>query len=390
MLRTVILLCLMFLPLGPLRVGAEEEDELRSAPSRGRGSAVLPTGRTIDRDYVAGGELVEISGTVHGDVYAAGAQILVDGAIEGDLLAAGGTVMIVGTVTQDVRVVGGQVTIGGEIGRNVTVAGGHVELLPSALLHGNLVAAGGNVEIAAAVEQDVKVAAGKSLLSNRIGGDATLAAGSIRLTSKAAIDGDLVYWSEWPASVDEQASIGGRVAQKPLPAVPSSREVFMAFAGLKLILTAAGFLSSLVLGLLLFRFYPHSMERASDHLLEQPFASLGVGLLVAVLTPLMIAFFAATLVGIPLALMLLCWYVLILYVSRIAVIAFAGRLLFDQAGVRSHPRWGFLVGLILYYALTLLPIVGWIMTFLTVLLGTGALVRTKRDVYASAEAQGLV
>ncbi len=391
MVRTLPVLCLVLvLSVAPQYAGAAEDVEMRPPELEGRRTTVLPVGRTIDRDYVAAGETVEISGIVNGDVYAAGAQIVVDGTINGDLLAAGGTVTITGVVTQDIRVMGGRVTIAGEIGRNVTVAGGNVELLPSALLRGNLVAAGGSVEMAAVVEQDVKVAAGKSLVSNRVGGDATIAAGSIRLTSKAAVDGNLIYWSEWPASIDDQAFIGGRVVRRPLPAVPSSQDLLLAFAGLKLTLAAAGFLSSLVLGLLLFRFYPHAMERTSDHLLEQPFASLGIGLLVVLLTPLAIAVFAATLIGIPLALVLLCWYAVILYVSRIAVIAFAGRLLFEQAGVGSHPRWGFLLGLVLYYLVTLLPVVGFVMTFLTVLLGTGALVRTKKDVYDTARAQELV
>src|SRR4249920_606798 len=92
---------------------------------------VIPAGQVIDRDLFAVGEIVEISGTVNGDVYAVGGQILVDG------------------------------TINGELGRNVTVVAANLELMPSALIHGNVVAAGANVEAGALIQRDVKIAAAK-------------------------------------------------------------------------------------------------------------------------------------------------------------------------------------------------------------------------------------
>ena len=71
------------------------------------------------------------------------------------------------------RAAGGQVTISGNVGRNLTVAGGQVELAPSAVVRGGLVAAGGNVDLSAPVTGAVKVAAGTLIVANRSGAIST-------------------------------------------------------------------------------------------------------------------------------------------------------------------------------------------------------------------------
>lgn len=353
---------------------------------------VIRAGQVVDRDVFAVGEIVEISGTVNGDVYAVGGQILVDGTINGDLLALGGTVTVSGTVSQDARLVGGQVAINGEIGRNVTIVAGDLELMPSAMIHGHVVAAAANVEAGALIQRDVKIAAGKAILSNRVGGDVTMAAGAIRLTSKAVVAGNLMYWSKLPASIDQQAVVSGHVVRRILTKdfLPSARDILLVFAGLKVIATVTSLVSTLVLGLLLIHFYPNASHRAVMHLTVQPLASLGVGVLTLLLTPFVMVFLAITVVGLPLAFMLLAWYAIVLYVSRVFVIALVGRLVFDKFGVAGHERWAFLFGLVLYYVLTFLPVIGLLFTMLTILFGLGAMLLIKRDVYVAAKAQQLI
>ncbi len=247
----------------PADTGADDQDQ-RTEIGPLRRHVIVPAGQVINRDYFAFGEIVEISGTVNGDVYAAGAHVVVDGTVNGDLLAAGGTVTISGTVAHDARVAGGQVTISGQIGGNMTVGSGHVELTPSAVIRGSAVAGGGHVELAAPVERDVKIGAGTVIVSNRIGGNMTAAAGTIRLTSKAVVAGNLIYWTHNLVSIDDQASVRGKTIRREIPedVMGSIQNLLAIFAGLKLAVTAASFVSTLILGLLLFRFYPISTQQA--------------------------------------------------------------------------------------------------------------------------------
>ena len=91
----------------------------------------------VEKDFfLAGGEIVEISGEVLGDVIAAGGQVTIDGVVDGDILVVGGIVALSGEVTQDVRVAGGQVRISGIVGRNLTVDGGEITITDSAEIGG--------------------------------------------------------------------------------------------------------------------------------------------------------------------------------------------------------------------------------------------------------------
>src|SRR5262249_1357768 len=147
-----------------------------------------------------------------------------DGRVNGDVLVGGGRVTLSGTVSQDVRAAGGQVMVAGNIGRNLTVAGGNVEIAPSAVVSGSVVAAGGNVDLAAPVGSAATVSAGTLIVANRIAGDLEAAVGTLRITSKAEIGGNVNYWSGREADVSEGARINGNIVRN----VPPERSRFRA------------------------------------------------------------------------------------------------------------------------------------------------------------------
>ncbi len=383
-------LAAVLLALSPGSPAAAEDTDRRETD--GDELVVLPAGAVVDHDYFAVGTIVEISGTVNGDVYAVGRQILVDGTVNGDLLAAGGTVTVSGTVSQDVRAVAGKLTFNGDIGRNATIAGGSIDVTPSALFRGNLIAAGGQVELGGLIHRDARIAAGNLSVSNRIGGDLTAAVGALRLSSKAAVVGTLMYWSRLPASIDPQAVVSGQTIRRMVPKelLPTLKDVLALLVGFKLVAAAASFVSTLVIGLLLMRLYPASTQRALRHLSLQPLVSLGVGLLGLTAIPLAAGLLAVTVLGIPLAVLLLAWYAVVLYVSRVFTIALLGRFVFDWLGVPDRDRWAFVFGLCLYFFLTAVPFLGPFATLLAVLFGLGAVLLTKKDAYAEVRAQRLI
>jgi cytoskeletal protein CcmA (bactofilin family) len=378
--------------MGPSDVVKADRDEVRHEDGARKMLVVVPAGAVIDRDYFAFGRQVEISGTVNGDVYAVGGQVLVDGKVNGDLLATGGAVTVSGSVTQDVRVGGGHVAISGEVGRNVTVAGGNIQFAPAAAIHGGVVAAGGNVHLAGLIGRDVKVGAGNLTISDRIGGNLKAAAGAIRLTSKARVTGNLTYWSRATASIDEHALVSGQIVREPLPdkLAPSPEELVGVMAAVKLAWIAMSFTSTLILGLLFIRFYPNATEKAVARLREQPLSVLGSGFLVFVITPVAIVLLAISLLGLPLAIILAAIYLLYLYVARIFVIAWGGQTILGSFG-GAHGRYrAFVVGLIVYSLLQVIPLLGGLVTMAAVLFGLGALLFVKKDYYAVFREQGML
>ena len=381
-------LSLIFLLVPEIHANENNQEEEYSE----RDIVSVPAGEVIEGDYFAFGKSVEISGTVNGDVYAAGGTILIDGNINGDLLAAGGEITVSGTVSQDARLAGGRVTISGNIKRNLTVGGGSVEMTPAATVQGGVVGGGGNIHLAGVVEKDTVIGAGRLVVSNLVGRDLKAAGGTVRLTSKAKVSGNFTYWSRQTASIDSQAKIEGEITQKQLPIEirPSTESMLELYVGMKILFGLANFFSTLILGLLLIRLYPNFSQRAVAQLKEQPLTSAGLGFLTLIMTPIIVGLFGMTLIGLPLAMVLLAVFFIYLYLARIFVIAWVGHLIIDRLGKAHYQAGGFVVGLILYSILTLVPILGAVLTFLVILFGLGALLLTKKEVYVAARSQAMI
>ena len=369
-LNTALLTAML---IGHVHTAAAEEDEKKPWIKK---QVTVRAGAVIDGDYFAAGETVEISGTINGDVYVAGGRVVVDGRIKGDLLAAGGKVTVSGTVSQDARIAGGQVIVSGTIGRNVTLAGGEVEIAQSADVRGGVVAAGGSVEMAGLVEKDVRAAGATITFSGGSGGRLIAAGRAIRLTSKARIDRDVTYWSDAAISVDEEATIGGRVIRRDLP---QSLMDSMATAGgwlsrVHVIVAFISFVSTLILGLLLIRFYPTGSKQVVDTLRRRAGVSCGVGFVALIVTPAVAALLVASIVASFVGVILMAAYLLMLYLGRIYAILLAGEIMLSKSSKAGQQGWALGLGAAGYFLLTLIPVVGVVVTMLAVVLGSGATV----------------
>jgi cytoskeletal protein CcmA (bactofilin family) len=346
----------------------------------------LPKDQTIDKDYFAAGDRVEISGTVNGDVYAAGGQVVIDGTINGDLIAAGGTVEVSGNVTQDARVAGGQVNISGQIGRNLTIGGGNVEIANNAILGGSLVAGAGNLNVRAPIAKDIKAGAGNLVIANIVEGDVEAGVGTLRLSSNGRVNGDLNYYSNDPVSIAPDATVSGKVTfnQTPEYEGPKASDVAKGLAGVAAFFKLISLVSTLILGLLLVYLFPKFTEEVSENIQRRPWASLVVGILVLILSPIIFLVLLITVFGIPLAFFFLFLFLASLYITRIFALYFLGdfileRLKRDKLG----GAWKFVVGMFAYYLITLIPIIGELIAFVVLLFGLGSSLITKKEIYSA-------
>lgn len=343
----------------------------------------LGSDKTVDEDYFATGDTVEIHGTVNGDLYAAARKVIVEGIINGDVIVTAGTVNISGKVSQDARIAGGKITITGNIRRNVSVAGGYVEILGPAGVGGSILAFGGELILSAPVGGNVKAAAGEMLISDTIDGDVEAAAGKIRLTPEAQINGDLTYSSEEEISLEPGAVISGTVTRKDSSGFfdISAEKMSVVFFGTYIFTALVNFFSTLLIGLILLYLCPEFMKRTVEILREKTLSSAGAGFLAVILTPIIIISLMLTILGIPLALILTGIYIIYLYVSRVFVIHWAGHLVLKKSGKESSSGWVFFTGLIVFTVLSVIPVIGGIITFLATVFGLGSLLLSKKEFY---------
>lgn len=352
----------------------------------------LATDEKVNKDYFAGGDEIQVSGTVNGDAYIGGGQVRIDGTVNGDLLVAGGDVNISGTVTQDIRVVGGQVTFSGKVGSNLTVAGGNIVITDAAEIDGNLVIGAGNVEVGGTVAGDLTAGAGNLVISGKVGGGITAGVGQLSLASKAQIGGNLTYWSDTEARIDDKDSVAGSIDYHKTPGVAKRRMERMKVPAVRARYAGKiySFVTSLLVGLLLLHFYPKYVEETRATLRKRPLAALTVGFLALFFTPIIAVFLLITVIGIPLSLILLVAYGLYLYLAKIFIAFFLGVIILEKASQKTKPAWAFVLGLIVYYLLTLIVVVKGIVIFFSLLFGLGTSLITCRQTYLAARKKGVI
>jgi len=349
--------------------------------SRGK-QTILQKSETVDENYFAAGETVQISGTVNGDVYVAGGSVLVDGVINGDLLAVGGTLQIGGKITGSVRVAGGQISISADVGRNVTAAGGQISFDDSAKLSGSVTAAGANIEVKAQVPGSLEAGGGNLLINAKVGKNVNFAGSNLQLGSEADINGNVTYLSENTALVADGAKVKGETKQNLPPkefkeareAGKKSAPAFFRFWMM------AGFFSALVIGLLLAKFAPGFTQKTADNIKSRFLSNLGAGFIAVVVIPIAALILFITMLGIPLGFILLTLYFLMLYFAKFFAAVFVGQVITKRATAKKSLYLDVLVGLVIYYLLGFVPILGWIAQTVFVLASVGALLSSFKKV----------
>ena len=150
------------------------------------------------------------------------------------------------------------------------------------------------------------------------------------------------------------------------------------------------FISTLVIGLLFIYLFPKFNQAVSKTITTSFWAALGVGLLFLIITPVIVIGLMITVVALPLGLLLLFGYILYIYLVRIFVMTFIGRWALEKLGKKPTEAWAFLVGLILYYFLAFIPVLGNVLSFVVLIIGLGAVLLTKKDFYKSFKQKNLL
>lgn len=331
--------------------------------------------RIRDDVYMMGGA-IRSAGVIEGDLIATGGSIVISGAVSGDLMAAGGTIAILGAVGDDLRVGGGNVVVNTTIGGDVLIGGGQVQLSGNGV-NGDLLIGGGMVRIDAPIKGDVRIGGGDVVINAPVTGSVRFEGEKLTLGSATVIQGDLTYASAQEAMLESGAVVQGKTTYNPrttsrVRAGGIAALVTMAF----LVKFAAMLLAALVIGLMLRR-YAHELV---VHATTRPLLEIGRGFLAIIALPIASIIFLVTLIGIPFGILgILAFITLILFATLTAPIVL-GSVVTKWIKKTAHYQvsWqNILLGVVLYTVIGLIPLVGWAVLCVLVLLTLGAMIRIK-------------
>lgn len=224
--------------------------------------------------------------------------------------------------------------------------------------------ASGDVRLAGRADGDVVLFSGDATISGRIDGDLVTFGGQARLLPGAHVTGDVRYGDERPV-VAGAAMVRGDVTKEDWD---QSLDL-LPFISLFLLWLAIG-ISMAILGVLLLLIVP----RVADALHERSRGRIGpliaIGIAVAISLPVAAAIAAVTVVGLPLAFLIL---LALLPLGALAYCASAWALGRRLVGPPRNRIWAFLAGLAILRALALVPILGFLVGLAAVVFGLGLL-----------------
>lgn len=340
--------------------------EALAADLRQGSDVTVGPGETVNDDLYAGAGTISISGTVNGNAIAGGGTITVSGNVTGDLILGGGTINVTGRVGGSIIAAGGNLTLNGSVLKDVVVAGGTVDIPAGATIGRDLVVAGGTTTVSAPIARRVRMSSGSVTLRNKVGGDVTGRIDHLKLDG-AQIGGNLDYTS------DNQVELlnGARVAGT------TTRHARGGRAGNAVVSWLQGLVGIFALGLLLILLLPALSTRAIDTERAQPWASLGIGAAICIVTPIvaLIVFIVGIFIGgWWLGLLLIPIWILALAVGYVVSGFLLGRLIFAQLGwSQYHDALKLLGGLLVLSIVLIIPVLGWLVGLAALLFGTGAL-----------------
>ncbi len=327
----------------------------------------IPAPDSLDRQLMAAGEWIDISGVLANDLFAAGSNISIDGTIDDDAFLAGDNISIKGTIRDMLAAAAGNLILDGEIGGDLFAAAQSLHFLGNSRVGGNIYAAGEKIIVdeRAVLEGYSRLAAKSIYLDGHFRDHVVIYSNDITFGPGYYSDGDTKIISSQSIYRDNLGVIPERLTIE-LRQPPILPVIF---------LQIWFYLGLLVIGcLLLYLFRPVAVD-LQRFASERFWKNTGIGVLVILLVPLALFLLLFPIITIPLVLFLGVLYLIVLFLSYLAVALILGVQLMRWFKKEISPAawYGSLaIGLIIIAILNNLPFLGPVFNLFLLFFGVGS------------------
>ena len=393
-----------------------------AATMRSGNRVVVPATETFDDDLYASAGEITIDGTVEGDVYVAAQRVVINGPVKGDVVAMAQVVVINAPIEDDVHALAQVVRLGKDarVGGDLVCAEYSLQAESGSLIRRDMMTAGYQVLLEGQIWGGVRAACVALELDGSVGGDVIAQVGDeqddegppptafmpqaevqmptvpvgLTLGDKASVGGKLTYTSKARADIAPGAKVGGATVHRLPKPEKDEREAAPTVVswGLDQI---RRLVALLLVGLLIVWLLPGWANDVGEKIRSKTLPSLGWGVvaLFAFFTAaigvlfvsliLAILFGAATVgdmvkfvlsIGFLVEVVLITGFALYVAVGAPTIIGLlGGRWLLERwrPGVAAERVVPLLVGILVLWALTAVPILGAFVSLALTLFGLG-------------------
>jgi hypothetical protein len=235
----------------------------------------------------------------------------------------------------------------------------------------NVLVINGNATVNGSVRQSVAVVNGNTEVSGLVDGDLNVVNGRLTLKPDAWVHNVMLFNS----TLDQApgSSITGSIQRHSRDVSGWPVNDFFSVGGWSWFWTT---ILAALAGLLFAGLAGHQLVNAGRLILERTGGTIGAALIVVIGLPILALLLAITIIGIPVAIVLLLFIPVIAFLGYLVVATLLGLTLAEMVGrpvEMDRPYIAALGGVLVLRLLELIPVLGGLVAFLASLIGTGAL-----------------
>lgn len=336
----LFVICMMFIP----HIDAKEYDNEK---------LIIDNNIVIDNDINSSslimGNSVEVDSKIGGSGVIVGNDISLNSTA--DYLVALGTNITYSGKTTDALMVANKIVLNesSNISRDITMFAS-------------------TVEVSGSINRNITIYAKEVIIKDaQIAGNVKIVADTITIEANAAIIGRLSHNDDAKITISDVASIGSVdtfVSEKHHP------ETFLD----KVKNSVIGMVNILVVFALLTFFSPKLFNKI-DEKRKEIIKNIGLGFIFLLLLPIIILMLIITVFGLSLGVILIAIYLLMVYLSSMITGYLIGSFIWDKL-IKKEKRIYLtgVIGILILYTLKLIPVVGIIITVISIMIGVGTII----------------
>ncbi|MBU1202514.1 hypothetical protein KKH39_00490 [Patescibacteria group bacterium] len=360
--KLVIFSLLLALPLSALAFAGQSGEVV-----------TLAKDKVINTNYYAAGNSIEIYGTVNGDIFVAGDTITIDSEnINGDIFVAGNNISIKGKINGSIRAVGQRVDVSGEVSGNAMALGQNFRVDSNGKVLGHVTFFGQMVSIVGEIGR-LEGAMEKASISGKVINDVdvylsgTPANNPLQLSEGANVGGNLYYQSLSKLNINKDFVVGDISFNK----IVKEKDRFLDKAGIFGMIVK--FFGMIVVGMIGIYLWPRVFSDAYNRTKKHSVRTLLKGILLLVVTPLACLLIAITVIGLPLAMIIMGAWLIGLYLAQVMGAWLLGNTVKER--LLKKYKWSPLglisFGALLYILIGKIPLVGFFFIMIVYIIAWG-------------------
>jgi len=311
-----------------------------------------------EENIYAVGENVIIDTGATGEINIIGSNINVKSNIQNDFNVIGSEVIINGKLSEDLRSISTIFVLNNETFGDNIILGSDITIGNKSIINKDLIAMGSVVKINGIVMGDAKITASKIIINGEIYGNAKLNSQEVVFGDNGIIKGNVEIRDK--VKIDT-IKINGTISN----IVDKYKDNYVLIKILR-------FFGIIFLAILIFFIFNKLLVNSEKIVFNNVLKSFLWGVLGYILIPILFIIFLITIIGIPIAIFLIAFYVIMILSAFIIVPYKLGNTIFDYFNKKTNTIISLIVGVIVFCIIVNLPYIGSLFYTFFMVVGAGA------------------